>query len=136
MKKQLKQVKEFHDAFGVINEKYPIVLPSKVWQLRGNLLEEELEEYGEACNNEDLVEIADALADQMYILIGTIQAHGLQDKIEEIFDEVHRSNMSKLNEDGKPIYRADGKVLKGINYSPPNIALILKPKYIKKQYEK
>ncbi len=126
MKKQLKQVKEFHNAFGVKSEKSPVILPQQIWHLRGSLLEEELEEYGEACITEDIVEIADALADQMYILMGTIQAHGLQDKMEEIFDEVHRSNMSKLNEHGKPIYREDGKVLKGLNYSPPDIESILK----------
>lgn len=125
MKKHLDQVKEFHDAFGVRSATEPVIPFAEVWHLRGKLLDEELEEYGEACENDDLVEVADALADQLYILLGTIQAHGLQDKIEEIFDEVHRSNMSKLGEDGKPVYRADGKVLKGLNYSPPDIASIL-----------
>jgi predicted HAD superfamily Cof-like phosphohydrolase len=63
----------------------------------------------------------------LYILCGTILEHGLQDKIEEVFDEIQRSNMSKLGEDGEPIYRADGKVLKGPNYFRPKIKAILNP---------
>lgn len=66
-----------------------------------------------------------ALGDMMYILCGTILSHGMQHKIEEVFEEIQRSNMSKLGEDGKPIYREDGKVLKGPNYFKPNIAKII-----------
>ena len=84
-------------------------------------MHEENEEYLEACKNGDLVEIADALGDMMYILCGTILSHGLQDKIENIFEEIQRSNMSKLGADGKPIYREDGKILKGPNYFKPDI---------------
>ena len=73
----------------------------------------------------DLVEIADALGDKLYILCGTILAHGLQDKIVEVFDEIQNSNMSKLGADGNPIYREDGKVLKGPSYFKPNIKKIL-----------
>ncbi|MDE0600075.1 MAG: nucleoside triphosphate pyrophosphohydrolase family protein, partial [Dokdonia donghaensis] len=94
-------------------------------ELRYNLMKEENEEYLEAANNGDLVEVADALGDMLYILCGTIIEHGMQDKIEEVFNEIQRSNMSKLGEDGKPIYRADGKVLKGPNYFKPDIASIL-----------
>ena len=72
-----------------------------------------------------MVEIADALGDQLYILCGTILKHGLQHKIEEVFDEIHRSNMSKLDEQGKPIFREDGKVLKGNDYFKPDIKKIL-----------
>ena len=72
-----------------------------------------------------MVEIADALGDQLYILCGTILSHGLQHKIEEVFDEIQRSNMSKLDENGEPIYRADGKVLKGPNYFRPNLRKII-----------
>jgi predicted HAD superfamily Cof-like phosphohydrolase len=86
-----------------------------------------MEESMEYLDSKDIVQVADALADQMYILIGTIMAHGLQDKFEEIFAEVHRSNMSKL-ENGKAIYREDGKVLKGKDYTPPDIASIIYPK--------
>jgi predicted HAD superfamily Cof-like phosphohydrolase len=72
-----------------------------------------------------MVEIADAIGDQLYILCGTILRHGLQDKIVEVFEEIQRSNMSKLDADGKPIYREDGKVLKSDRYFKPNIAAIL-----------
>lgn len=88
-------------------------------------MREENDEYLKACVAGDKVEIADALGDQLYILLGTMLVHGMQDKIEEVFDEIHQSNMSKLGEDGKPIYREDGKVLKGPNYFKPDIRKIL-----------
>ena len=94
-------------------------------KLRFNLMKEENEEYLEAANNDDLVEVADALGDMLYILCGTIIEHGLQHKIDEVFDEIQNSNMSKLDRDGNPIYREDGKVLKGPNYFKPNIEKIL-----------
>ena len=94
-------------------------------ELRFNLMKEENEEYLEAANNNDMVEVADALGDMLYILCGTIIEHGMQDKIETVFEEIQRSNMSKLGEDGQPIYREDGKVLKGPNYFKPNIKQIL-----------
>ena len=72
-----------------------------------------------------MVEIADALGDQLYILCGTILKHGLQDKIIEIFQEIQRSNMSKLDAEGKPIYREDGKVMKSNLYFKPDIKSIL-----------
>tara|TARA_R110002020_G_scaffold37072_6_gene111824 strand:+ start:900 stop:1223 length:324 start_codon:yes stop_codon:yes gene_type:complete len=96
--------------------------------LRFNLMDEENREYLEAANNNDLVEVADALGDMLYILCGTILEHGMQYKIEEVFEEIQRSNMSKLDVDGKPIYREDGKVLKGPNYFRPNIGQILDKK--------
>lgn len=88
-------------------------------------MREENEEYLEAANNDDLVEVADALGDMLYILCGTIIEHGMQEVIEDVFEEIQRSNMSKLGADGKPIYREDGKVLKGENYFKPDIASIL-----------
>jgi len=94
--------------------------------LRFHLMKEENEEYLEAANDNDLVEVADALGDMLYILCGTIIEHGMQHKIEEVFTEIQRSNMSKLGADGKPIYREDGKVLKGPNYFKPNIQNIFK----------
>ena len=122
MKKQIEHVRQFHDAFGIKNNYKPnAVLDSDVFDLRHRLMHEENEEYLEACKNGDLVEIADALGDMMYILCGTILSHGLQDKIENIFEEIQRSNMSKLGADGKPIYREDGKILKGPNYFKPDI---------------
>ena len=83
------------------------------------------EEYINAAKNGDMIEVADALGDLMYILFGTIMRHGMQHKIVEVFEEIQKSNMSKLGKDGKPIYREDGKVLKGPNYFKPNIQTIL-----------
>jgi predicted HAD superfamily Cof-like phosphohydrolase len=126
MKKQLKHVETFHDAFGIMNNYEPtsnITLEQVL--LRYKLMREENEEYLEAAKNGDIVEIADALGDQLYILCGTILKHGLQHKIEEVFEEIQRSNMSKLDENGQPIYREDGKVLKGKNYFKPDIKSIL-----------
>ena len=94
-------------------------------KLRFNLMKEENEEYFEAANNNDMVEVADALGDMLYILCGTIIEHGMQHKIDEIFSEIQNSNMSKLGADGNPIYREDGTVLKGPNYFKPNIKGIL-----------
>lgn len=88
-------------------------------------MKEENEEYLQAAKEGDLVEVADALGDMLYILCGTILEHGMQDKISEVFEEIQRSNMSKLGEDGKPVYREDGKVLKGPNYSKPDLQKIL-----------
>jgi predicted HAD superfamily Cof-like phosphohydrolase len=88
-------------------------------------MSEENQEYLEAAKNGDLIEIADALGDMLYILCGTIITHGMQHKIEEVFDEIQRSNMSKLDNDGNPIYREDGKVMKGPNYFKPDIKSIL-----------
>ena len=126
MQKQIKSVHEFHSAFGLgINTNPTGDLGENKNLLRFNLMKEENEEYLEAVQNNDIVEIADALGDMLYILCGTIIEHGLQDKIEAVFDEIQRSNMSKLGEDGKPIYREDGKVLKGPNYFKPNFEEIL-----------
>ena len=88
-------------------------------------MREENEEYLEAANANDLIEVADALGDMLYILCGTIIEHGMQHKIDEVFDEIQKSNMSKLGEDGEPIYREDGKVLKGPDYFMPDISKIL-----------
>lgn len=126
--KALQAVETFHDAFGIANNYEPTtgLNPEEV-ELRYNLMREENEEYLEAAKVGDLVEIADALGDQLYILCGTILKHGLQHKIVEVFEEIQRSNMSKLGADGKPIYREDGKVLKGENYFRPDIQRILNP---------
>lgn len=122
----LKAVETFHTSFGIKNNYSPTTeLKEKEIELRFNLMKEENEEYLEAAKNNDLVEIADALGDQLYILCGTILKHGMQDKIVEIFEEIQRSNMSKLDENGKPIYREDGKVMKSSLYFKPNIQSIL-----------
>jgi predicted HAD superfamily Cof-like phosphohydrolase len=125
MKKQLQQLWDFQSAYNSTKNTTPTLIEPDDYFLRYNLGKEELLEYLDACNNDDLVEITDALADQLYILLGTMISHGLQGVIEDVFDEVHRSNMSKLGEDGKPIYREDGKILKGPNFTPPNIEQFL-----------
>ena len=126
MKNKILAVKNFHKAFKLDYLEYPKAdLGSDKNKLRFNLMKEENEEYQEAANNDDLVEVADALGDMLYILCGTIIEHGLQHKIDEVFDEIQNSNMSKLGGYGNPIYREDGKVLKGPNYFKPNIEKIL-----------
>jgi predicted HAD superfamily Cof-like phosphohydrolase len=126
MKNKIAAVSEFHTAFKLNMNLHPIAnIGDDRKNLRFNLMKEENEEYLEAAQNNDLVEVADALGDMLYILCGTIIEHGMQGKIEEVFNEIQRSNMSKLGDDGKPIYREDGKVLKGPNYFKPNIAQIL-----------
>ncbi len=127
IKKPIDAVTDFHTAFGLTINDFPTVkLPREILQLRYNLMKEENEEYLEAVENNDEVEMADALGDMLYILCGTIISHGMQHKMEAVFDEIQRSNMSKLDVDGQPIYREDGKVLKGPNYFKPDIASILK----------
>ena len=126
MNAKIKAVQEFHEAFKIgYSTTQKADLGTAKNTLRFDLMKEENEEYFEAANNNDLVEVADALGDMLYILAGTIIEHGMQYKIEEVFDEIQRSNMSKLGEDNKPIYREDGKVLKGPNYFKPNIKDIL-----------
>lgn len=126
MKRKIRAVADFHTAFGLGISNSPVAnLGVAKNQLRFNLMEEENLEYLEAANVGDLAEVADALGDMLYILCGTILEHGMQYKIEEVFEEIQRSNMSKLGPDGKPIYREDGKVLKGPNYFKPNIQAVL-----------
>jgi predicted HAD superfamily Cof-like phosphohydrolase len=122
----INHVRDFHDAFRLPVRHEPSTdLPVSEIELRFNLMKEENEEYLEAAKNGDIVEIADALGDMLYILCGTINAHGLQSKMAAVFEEIQRSNMSKLDENGNPIYREDGKVLKSKNYFKPDIASIL-----------
>ena len=126
MKHIIKHVENFHDSFGILNNYQPTTaLSEDEITLRFNLMKEENEEYLEAAKNNDIVEIADALGDQLYILCGTILKHGLQHKIEEVFEEIQRSNMSKLDGNGKPIFREDGKILKSDKYFKPNIKSVL-----------
>lgn len=126
LQKTIEAVKEFHDAFGIQVAHQPKArVEDRIIDLRYNLMKEENDEYLEAARSGDLVEIADALGDMLYILNGTIITHGLQEKIGPVFEEIQRSNMSKLDENGKPIYREDGKVLKSALYFKPNISRIL-----------
>jgi predicted HAD superfamily Cof-like phosphohydrolase len=126
MKDKIKAVQDFHEAFGLGVSHQPVArLSAQKLKLRFDLMDEENREYLEAAENDDLVEVADALGDMLYILCGTILEHGMQHKIEEVFNEIQKSNMSKLGADGKPIYREDGKVMKGPNYFKPDIGSIL-----------
>lgn len=126
MKSEIQAVAVFHKSFGLGVAQVPKAhLGVEKNQLRFRLMQEENQEYLEAANKGNLVEVADALGDMLYILCGTILEHGMQHKIEEVFNEIQRSNMSKLGPEGKPLYRKDGKVLKGPNYCKPNLEAIL-----------
>ena len=122
----IEQVKEFADTFNIeYSDDMNANIDESIIDLRFRLMQEENLEYLEAAKNKDIVEIADALGDILYILCGTILAHGLQHKIVEVFNEIQRSNMSKLDVNGKPVFREDGKILKGPNYFHPKIKEIL-----------
>ncbi len=117
-------VEEFHKAFDVPIEGKPTLPAQDRRDMRIRILKEELQEYLAAEESDDLVEVADALADMVYVIYGTALEYGLP--LDQIIEEVHRSNMSKLDDDGKPIHREDGKVVKSQNYTPPNIEDIIK----------
>ena len=122
----IEQVKEFADTFNIeYSDNMNANIDESIIDLRFRLMQEENLEYLEAAKNKDIVEIADALGDILYILCGTILTHGLQHKIVEVFNEIQRSNMSKLDVNGKPVFREDGKILKGPNYFQPKIKEIL-----------
>jgi predicted HAD superfamily Cof-like phosphohydrolase len=122
MEKQLLQVLDFQNAFGISSPDKPKMLSKKRATLRQRLLEEEVGELREAKNT---IEVADALIDILYITCGTIHEYGLGDRAVILFDEVHRSNMSKVGPDGKAIFRADGKVMKPETYSEPKLQPII-----------
>ena len=126
MEDKIKAVQLFHTAYKLGYQNKPTAnIGTDKAKLRYELMAEENKEYLEAAQNGDLVEIADALGDMLYILCGTIIEHGIQDKIDAVFEEIQKSNMSKLGEDGEPIYREDGKVLKGPHYFKPDIKKVL-----------
>ncbi len=119
MKKQIEQLEEFHKAYNLAMNEPVGPVPTKAQSIRGKLQVEEAEEIVEGVERGDLVEIADGVIDSIYIAIGTAVTYGFQHKLPELFDAVHKSNMSKLGPDGKPMYREDGKVIKGPNFKPP-----------------
>ncbi len=126
LQEAVREVQRFHETFGLPVAGSPVAeLPLGVLSLRVNLLQEELDEYRQAAEAGDLVAIADALTDILYVLFGTYVSHGLQDLAADLFLEVQRSNMSKLDEAGRPVVRADGKILKSALFSEPNLAAIL-----------
>ena len=113
-------VKKFMEVFGQ-EVKTKAEFPSeKIIKLRYNLIKEELDEFEEALKDRDLKEVADALTDILYVTYGAGHAFGID--LDKCFDEVQRSNMSKLDEDGKPIYNDSGKVMKGPNYFKPDLS--------------
>ena len=113
----------FMKTFGQDVKTKPSLSTKKINDLRISLIQEELNELKEAINNNDLIETADALTDILYVTYGAGQAFGIN--LDKCFDEVQNSNMSKLGEDGKPIFSEKGKVLKGPNYFKPNLLKIL-----------
>ena len=122
MEKQIAAVEDFHQAYHVPVQNSPKAsISMDIIELRHRLMAEENQEYLDAAKDGDLVEVADALGDMMYILAGTMISHGMQNMIDAVFDEIHRSNMSKLGDEGQPLYREDGKVMKGPNYFKPDI---------------
>jgi len=125
MIKQLNQVKEFHEKFGIHIGTDLGDIDGFTATLRASLIAEEAKEVNIAIWNEPIENITKELCDLLYVTYGTILAYGLQNKIEDCFNEVHKSNMSKLGRDGKPVYREDGKLLKGDNYSQADIKSIL-----------
>jgi predicted HAD superfamily Cof-like phosphohydrolase len=120
------QVGEFHRAYGLPVRSSPTVaVGADQVELRLALIEEEVGELAAAARADDLIGVADALADIVYVAYGTAHVYGID--LDAVLDEVHASNMTKLGADGRPIRRADGKVLKGPAYLPPNIADVLFP---------
>ena len=123
---QLNMLREFHHTFRAHAEDEPTAdLSADTIALRVSLIQEELDEYRKAAAAGDLVEVADALSDLMYVVLGSYVAHGLHLHAEPLFEEVHRSNMSKLDDDGEPIFREDGKVLKSDRFEQPDLETIL-----------
>ena len=135
MKEQLEDLEWFQKKFNSTYNTSPTLLSEEDYVLRFKLLQEENEEYLEACRNNDKVEILDALTDQLYIVLGSIVSHGMQHIIEKSFDEVQDSNMSKLDDEGLPIIngengvwdesRPKGKILKSKNFFEPNLKQFL-----------
>ena len=117
-------VKKFMKTFGQEVKQSPSFPSEKIQELRIKLIEEEFLELKEAIKNKDIKEVADALTDILYVTYGAGHAFGID--LDGCFDEVQRSNMSKLDENGKPIYNEDGKVLKGPNYFKPNFEKFVK----------
>ena len=114
-----KKVETFMRTFGQEVKTKPSLSTDKINKLRLDLIKEELDELKEAVNNKNLLEVADALTDILYVTYGAGHAFGID--LDKCFEEVQNSNMSKLGKDGKPIYNEKGKVMKGPNYFKPNL---------------
>lgn len=117
-------LRESHQVQRLVTSVVPTLdVPSAVKELRCALIEEEAAEFRAAVEADDIVEVADAIADLLYVVYGAGLTFGIP--VREVFTEVHRSNMTKLDDEGRPSYRADGKIMKGPNFSPPNLRPIL-----------
>lgn len=123
MQTNFKKVKEFHNRFRIQSSGTPNLENEELIQLRVDLIDEEFSELKEAISKRDIVGVADALTDILYVTYGAGDVFGID--LDECFNDVHSSNMSKLDENGDPIFRDDGKVLKGPNYRPPNLEKII-----------
>ena len=117
------KVGEFMESFGQEIKESPDFPTPEIALLRYNLIAEELDEFSQAVVKNDLTGVADALSDLLYVVYGAGHAFGIN--LDLTFNIVHASNMSKLGEDGKPIYREDGKIMKGPNYTPPDLSIII-----------
>ena len=118
------KVKNFMKTFGQEVKSRPSFSSDKINMLRYNLIKEELDEFKQALDNNDLLEVADALTDILYVTYGAGHAFGIN--LDACFEEVQNSNMSKLGNDGKPIYNDQGKVMKGPNYFKPDLSKFIK----------
>ena len=135
MRQQIKDLETFQKSFNSVYNTEPTLLKEEDWKLRYKLSLEELDEYKEACEQGDIVEIFDAILDRLFLAFGDAVSHGLQDKLIDGFNEVVRSNMSKLDNTGKPIIngednvwdesRPKGKILKSKNFFEPNLKQFL-----------
>jgi len=126
MKPSIELVREFHAAFDQRDADAPTIDDDAVNELRVKLLREELDELADALDMRNPVAVLDALTDLQYVLDGSYLQLGFAAVKDAALAEVHRANMSKLGDDGQPIKRADGKILKGPKYSPPDLAAVLR----------
>lgn len=125
MLKEINKVESFHKAFNQPIRKELTMLTPEERELRVKLIQEELDELNEALKDGDMIEAVDALGDICYLVFGTAALMGCNQVLQQAFDEIHESNMSKLGKDGKPVLRSDGKIIKGPNYFPPEIGKII-----------
>lgn len=126
MKNLISKRKEFNRVMDIKCDSHPVNISENEYMLEFNMMQEELNEYKEACKKGDIVEIADAIGDQLYLIIGQAAKHGLLGCIEEIYNEIHKSNMSKIGSNGTVIKDKNGKVQKPVTYKKPNIERIVK----------
>ncbi len=116
----IKLLTEFNKAFSVPVNKKPTLISNEEFKLKINLIKEELSEYEDACSEQDITEVCDAIVDLAYVMYGMVVQHGLSDVFDDMFEEVHKSNMSKL-ENGRVLTRSDGKIMKGSEYFTPDL---------------